>query len=507
MVDKLDVILKCIILLYREKILQELTNTSSDNSIDMVKTILGIFANDKRQLIGGDAIVTNELEDLLRDMCLNLDKFNKEMLLTTASIILREKDSIFKILEKAINIEMEISGLKTSIVSLRKFLNIYYKETEATNLIRKASYQLVSGNLNVPFNEFLTGLIGQLDALNMSVTKSKDPGVISSLDFWDEKSIEDTVEIVQEYANDTGKFITGWKAVNRMINGSFRRGEMWCISALQHNYKSGLLQSLFVQFCTLNKPALIDPNKKPMVLLISFEDDANIIMEFMYRYMWFNEYGEVPDLKVTHKKDMVSYIKNKLSINGFYPKIIRASPSEWTYKNVFNTVTELEAEGYEIQALIIDYLSKLPTTYCDNSGPVGTALRDLFTRVRDMGSAKNILVLTAHQISTEALQLKRAGIEGKEFIDEITSKNYYSDSKQIPQVLDGEIYIVKSRHNGRWALFLGKGKHRSPVITADKDKTCVLMFPKGAPIPEDLNKEESLDMTDYSDSGDELALL
>ena len=282
----------------------------------------------------------------------------------------------------------------------------------------------------------------------------------------------------------------------------FRKGEMWCISALQHNYKSGFMQSLFIQFCTLNTPVLVDPNKKPLVILFSFEDDVNIIIEFMYRYMYFNEYGKIPDLSEISTKDIGQYIKNKLSINGFHSKIIRANPTEWTYKNLFNKILEYEAEGYEIQAVMIDYLSKLPTTYCDKSGPAGTDVRDLFTRTRDFVISRGTAVLiTNHQISTEALSLWRSGIQGFDFIDEITSKNYYSESKQIPQVLDGEIYISKGKYNGQWALFIGKGKHRSPIITPDEDKKCVLLFPKKAPIPENINDEEN-DLKSTDDSSD-----
>lgn len=275
----------------------------------------------------------------------------------------------------------------------------------------------------------------------------------------------------------------------------FRRSEQWVISALQHNYKSGLLQSLFVQFCTLNKPVMTDPKKKPLILLISLEDDVNVILEFMYRYLYYNEYKEVPDLSTLKVKDIVTYINSKINCNGYHGKIIRADPAEWTYKNIFNKILEYEAEGYEIHALIIDYLSKLPTTYCDRSGPAGTDVRDLFNRLRNYTSVRGILQITAHQISTEGLALYRNGVTGFDFIDELTSKNYYSESKQIPQVVDGEIYISKGKVGKQWCLFLGKGKHRSPIITPDEYKKCMLKFPYKAPIPEDLN--ESIKESNY----------
>lgn len=132
---------------------------------------------------------------------------------------------------------------------------------------------------------------------------------------------------------------------------------------------------------------MTDPKKKPLILLISLEDDASVMLEFMYRYLYYNEYREVPDLTTLKVKDIVTYINSKINCNGYHGKIIRADPSEWTYKNIFNKILEYEAEGYEIHALIIDYLSKLPTTYCDRSGPAGTDVRDLFNRVRNFCTA------------------------------------------------------------------------------------------------------------------------
>jgi hypothetical protein len=86
----------------------------------------------------------------------------------------------------------------------------------------------------------------------------------------------------------------------------------------------------------------------------------------------------------------------------------------------------------------------------------------------------------------------RSGVTGFDFIEEIRSKNYYSESKQIPQVVDGEIYIVKGKVAKDWYLYLGKGKHRSPIITPDEDKNMMLQFPKGAPIPEDIHSMENI---------------
>ena len=124
---------------------------------------------------------------------------------------------------------------------------------------------------------------------------------------------------------------------------------------------------------------------------------------------------------------------------------------------------------------------------------MGTDVRDLFNRVRNFCSSKKITCITPHQISTEALGLVRSGVTGFDFINELSNKNYYSESKQIPQVVDGEIYLSKGKKDKKWALFIGKGKHRTPTITPDEDKQTLLWFPLNAPIPEDIHEEDTLE--------------
>lgn len=496
MINKIDVLIKCITLLYREKTLANSSNVdnSVDNTSDLIKTLLNSINNDYKPLSGGESSLVVDLKNIVNNLMDNKDNsLEKETLLQTLAIVLKDHDTLYNIVEKAIDQDMDIPSLKRSIISLRKVLFTYYKEIEITKIISKASLDINTNKINEPLQDYISKMITQLEGLNVN-TKAKDPGVVDEIDIdgnEDNNQLEATISKVQDINQNKGKFITGWKSVNRMVNGGFRKGEQWVVSALQHNYKSGFLQSLFVQFCIHNDPVLTDPTKKPLIAYISFEDDANIIIEFIYRYLYTNEHKTLPDMNNVTTKDITRYVMEKLRSRGFYAKILRVNPSEWTYKNIFNKVNEWEAEGYEVQVLILDYLSKLPTTFCDNSGPQGTGVRDLFNRIRNFCSSKGILCQSAHQISTDALQMYRSGVRGFDFIDEISSKNYYSESKQIPQVVDGEIYLCKSKEGKDWYLYLGKGKHRSPIITPDEDKKCRLKFPKAMPIHEDLNDNES----------------
>lgn len=263
--------------------------------------------------------------------------------------------------------------------------------------------------------------------------------------------------------------------------------------SLQHNYKSGFLKSVFMQIARHNQPRLKDPKKKPALLYLSFEDETIDTLEFMYTYLYYHENRKLPedtdDIKSMSTEQIQDYVIKRLGQNGFEIFLVRADPSVWTYQNIFSLVNQLEANGYELQFYVIDYLAILPTTGCDNSGPTGTALRDMFRRVRNFNSSKQIGCSVAHQLSSESKALIRNGIQDSLFVKEVAGKGYTEGSKQIDQVVDYEIYIYKAKINKKWHLTVNRGKHRGVGIIDDSLMYFTLPFPYRAPILENINDE------------------
>ena len=75
-----------------------------------------------------------------------------------------------------------------------------------------------------------------------------------------------------------------------------------------------MAQSLTMQFALHNIPILDNADKKPLILYISFEDNSDIYLGFMYRYLYIQEFGNTPDLTDITPKQMAEYIKTKLSV-------------------------------------------------------------------------------------------------------------------------------------------------------------------------------------------------
>jgi len=494
--SKLDILMKIIALLHREHLL--LITSREENSTELVLTILKTLSNG-RNVAGGDSIIVEDLKYLINDMVKYPDNYSTESLMQSLELILKDHKNILTSVAKYINIEMSNAGMKRSIVALRNTLNNFYKEKQASSLISKASYDLLTNKLSgETVQEYVGKLITNLDAL-ITTTKGKDLGVVDEIDLSDEDKISGVMEKVKVQNAGIGKLITGWKALNRMTQGGFRRGEYVMISALQHNFKSSFLRSLFIQLATLNTPVMTDNTKKPLLLFISFEDNVDIALEFMYKYLYYNERNELPDMSTIKTKDMAKYLTDKLSVNGYNIKMIRVNPSDWSYKDLFNKILKYEADGYELHAVLLDYLAKLPTTGCI-TGPAGADYKDLYTRTFNFFTAKGITFITPHQLSTEAKQLIRNGEPDISFVKSIKGKGYFDNSRALDQIVDLELYLHIAKLKKKKVLTVGMGKHRMPSIVDEEHQYFTLPFIKGVPIiKEDLHSEESEDNNSVGD--------
>jgi hypothetical protein len=315
-----------------------------------------------------------------------------------------------------------------------------------------------------------------------------DPAIMDEVDLSNLSAITEKINELYDETS-TPVFKTGWKSLNEMTHGGLRRGEFVTSSGLQHNYKSGLTASLFCQIAKHNKPVLLDPKKKPLLVFFSMEDDLKLLFKFMYLYLYSNNNNcTAPDMQNISTDEMATYIQDELQDSGYNIKILRINPTEWGYIDVFNKIIKYELEGYEIHATFIDYLGKLSLRGCNNSGPTGTDLRDLFRRMRNFFATRKSLFFTPAQMSADAVRLVRSGVPSSTFVKEIANRNYYAGSTQLAQEIDLELYIHIADINKKAVLTVQRGKHRGFVTKKDK-LYFTLDFPDNElPIQEELEK-------------------
>lgn len=481
--DNRLLLVKCITLLYRESMIADKT----ENSADMVRTVLeSIKLPELSITLSHEKEHLAALKETALYMCSNpVDTtYEQNDLLQRLKVNCSHDEKLYEAFADGISKDMDEGSLKRTILSIRKFISDSFRETASIKLFTTASNQLRFEREKIKdLREFYREFAGKLEPYLIEATR-KDPAVVSSVDIGDTSSLSEVFEEVKQMDNQTGLLRTGWQGLNQMLQGGFRRGEQWVLPALQHKYKTGFTLSLFKQLAIYNTPVMIDPKKKPLLLRISFEDSILSNLQFLYENLYLNEHGgEKPNIKDVTTAQMAAYVKEKMQATGYHVKMMRVNPSDWTIRDLQNTILELEANGYELHVCMIDYLPMLPTTGCED-GPSGHALRDLYRRTRNFFSARKILMLTPHQLSTDAKQLIRDGMSN--FVQQLPGKGYFAGSKQIDQEVDGELYLHIEKVNGRAYLTVQRGKHRGVGIIPDSDMYMVLPFPENTSIPDDL---------------------
>ena len=317
---------------------------------------------------------------------------------------------------------------------------------------------------------------------------STHPSIVNTIDFGDPTSIATALEAAKDELSTKGVIRTPYQGFNRLLgpHGGMRRGEFIVIPALQHKYKSGMVMDLFLGCALYNKPHMRDPTKKPLNLRISFENTSQVDMENMYSRMMEMQTGERTEIAKVDVEEASKYVNEKLVINGYHNKLFHIDPSDYTYMDLFNLIEELEAEGYEIHLLTLDYLNMMSKKGC-NAGPHGEEIRDLFRRVRNFTSKRGITTVTPHQISTEAKMLLRNGQNN--FVQQIANKGYYDGCKRIDQEVDCEVYLHIVETNGEFFLTIQRGKHRG-VRTLALYQYVVYKFDVVSGLPFDLLTED-----------------
>lgn len=478
---------KAITLLYRESQLTE----KVDNSSDLVRTVLeSVQVSDIGIGVSSDRETILALKSTAIEMCGQPQDhvYDQTDLLQSLRLNCNNDERLYESLEQGIKDEMSEPSLKRSIVNMRKSINNHFKEEMVNDVLSKASTTFKFARDKIKdVNQFIADIITQLEPLQMT-TSGKDSAIIGEVDIGDDSSLTELYDTVKETSTGARIYKTGWQWLNDALQGGFRV-QTTVIGALQHKYKTGFTLSVFAQIAMLNKPHTKDPNKKPLLLRVSFEDELQDNLQFLYQYIKYDETREHVDFTNVSKEEMAAFVKAKLQVNGFHVKMIRVDPDQWTIKSFFNKVIEYEAQGYSVELVMADYLSKLPTIGCMSNGPSGSDVMDQLSRARNFFASRGTAFITPHQFSTEAKALIRGGMPEDVFVKEIAEKGYWERTKGLDRIYDCAILIHIFKYN-KETYFTGfREKHRIPTILDEDKKYAIMKFPYKMPIPSDVNSE------------------
>ena len=490
--NDLLLLVKSITLMYRESLL----NMEEDSTKDLVRKVIEAIKTPEVSIgITKDLEIINALKATTTEM-VNHDKshkYQKDILLQQLQVNCGADESTYESLQSGIEPEMTEDENKLTVINIRTAIATHFKHGKIEEVLSKRFSEFKFKRSSIKnINKWINTMIAELEPFQV-VGQERDSAIIDEVDISDKESINRVYASIKEENEGGGGFITGFQGINGMIGGKFRLGEQWGLYGLQHNYKTGFSLTIFKQICMYNTPTLKDPKKKPLLLRISFEDSLVLNFQYLYKNMWENETGKVLSKKDLAEMDigvMTEYVTNKLSATGFHVKLLFVNPSDWTYKDICNLVLKYEAEGYEVQMVMVDYLTKISKEGC-TQGATGQDVRNLFERIKAFMASKGILFITPHQLSTEAKGLMRDGYN--DFVKRLPGGGYTADSKQIDQVIDGELFFHIERLKGKNEAYftVQGGKLRRIEQVDEDDKYRVYKFVRKGVILDDLNKPDS----------------
>jgi hypothetical protein len=391
---------------------------------------------------------------------------------------------------------IEDSELKKQILQYRKFLQEYLDSLKINSIIsdayRKANF---TNATTADLQQFVRDVYAQLEPFTHDIVDRTHPSVVDAVSFDNEDDLSRLLTQSKEETSNIGALKTGWHGINRMLGetGGFRRGEFALVGALPHNFKTGFSLNLFKHFALYNKPHMRDTAKKPMLMFVSLENELPMNIMWLYVNLKENETGEPCSIQGVNIKDAARYIRERMGVNGYHIEMLRLEPGQCTYRDFFDLVMKYETEGYEIHAIVCDYLSMMDKKGLETGGPSGSNIRELFKRVRNFTAPRGITFITPHQLSTEAKVLTRQGVTS--FVKEVAGKGYYADCRSLDNDPDLEIVLHIETIAGEGSfLTCQRGKHRGVTITKPEDRYCVLPFSsyvKTGGILDDINREDT----------------
>lgn len=486
-----QIVLKCITLLYREH--QRANN--SDHSSDMVHEVLATIKlpevaieNDRTHHI------MSGLKHLAEDMCAEAigEPFDYDDLRGRLRIVVEDDDALYEAFEISTSEPYEGKELEKTCTRLKSQIRTYLSDFHIKQILGNAGKTAFKATRGTNWREKAAEIAAELEPHLQGGEEIRDPSIVDEVEF---DNVEDVARIFRESKLEEsaeGIMTTGLQGLNRMMGRErmgLRRGELVCWGGLQHKFKSGFGLMLLAQIALHNEPYLYDKNRRPLLLVMSAENELQQNITWLYQYIKENETGEKVEMTKVDENEAAIYVTEKLQSRGWYVAFVRFDPSDFTYRNVYDEIMKYEGRGYEIGFCLFDYLNMISKRGCNAPSGTGSDIRDLFRRIRNFTSKKKITFATPHQLSTEAKNLLREGRD--DFVKEIAEKGYWDGCKTIDNEMDLELYIhIETVGEDNSYLTIQRGKHRKNAITPEKDKYCVYKFNPIGTIPMDIDGKD-----------------
>lgn len=473
--NNIDIYIKCLVLRYRER-------DKNVNSNSLVEKILNFYNPEEDKNMGDENEKIESFKEFVKIYNKDTSKYTKKTLLEQLSIILMGYPEYVTGISEMLN---DNSYTQDDIDATRNELIKYAKQRELMRLLSETLRNIRQGKT---FDS--SAVLSQFKNLN-EAEKEKDTLQVMELE-----NIEDVSTVAKkavELNNNDNRIKTGFAKMNKALDGGFRQGEFVMIGALRFNYKSGILRTLFLQIPFHNTPKVTE-GKTPMLLYIGFEDTQETNLSFSYNYLYCNEFGKAPEKDVTDA-EMSKYVTDKLKSTPYKCVMVRADPGNFNLSKVIGLIDSYIDKGYEIQACMIDYLSKIAPKGINGEANHDTLKQTYQDAYEEISKKRNILTITAHQLSSGSRDIAFGGSEPKDFVKFLPGRGATENCKSLDQIVDIEMYchVYTDKMTNTGYLSFQVGKHRLSPTTPDQYKYFTARFiPNGSLIEKDANAQDGV---------------
>lgn len=464
-----DIYIKCLILRYREK-------DKKVCSKDLVDKILNYYNIEENKVMGDENTKIENFKEFVKTYNQYTNKY------TLKTLTEQVKLTLVGYPEHVKNI-VDMLGDKTyteeDVFNLRTELLMYSKKKDFEIMLRNTIKNIKAGK-DIASEEILSQL---KDIKNENKDSEED---VSVVDLEDESKVLEVAAKAEQLNNENLRLKTAIPKFNKALDGGFRKGEFVMIGALRFNYKSGILRTLFLQLAFSNTPKpKEETGKQPMLIYVGYEDPMEASLKFCYDYLYCNEFKKAPS-KSIDKSEMTKYVISKLNTSPYKCVMIRADPNKLDLNKLISKIDEYIDKGYEVEAVLIDYLSKIAP-----KGPNGESNHDTIKQTyqdayEEISKKRGILTITAHQLGSASRDLVFGANEPKDFVKNLPGRGATENCKSLDQIVDIEMYIHVYTDKLTKVSYLSCqiGKHRYSPTTPEQHKYFTIRFLEGGTLLE-----------------------
>ena len=419
-------------------------------------------------------------------MLVNLSKgYNRKSIIQRLKVNLHCENTYIELVIESLPEEITSDDARIAVNEIIGELRHESRRDSLKSLIATANRDINFNGKRVDQNKFVSELSQSMDELNITGEDVEQPGHVGTVLFSELGELEAALKKGTETISPEYVLDTGFSGMNDQtgING-IPRGALVNVGGLTHHYKSGMLIDLALNIANYNRPWLWDQERKPLILRISFENtieqDITLIYKKVYELKYKLPYDEI-ELNIPQA---AIEIQQHFSENGYFSAVENYNPNSFDIYALFNVLDKYHAAGYEIHAVLCDYLPLIAhNTMADNTE---LRIQRTYEMIRNYCYPKGIAFITGQQLSTEALGIYRE--VPIKFLATVRVGNYYQNCKAMSQKLDLEfLTTVLDYSDGHKYLGVAIGKNRYCTSVADSSKIYWQRFERIGGIIPDVN--------------------